>query len=118
LSRHFGHSLSPARSDNHSPDERNIGNEYFGATDGVVFADLDVLAVGPAAADVARDFDRYWASASSYPARQIRSPAASDRLDALDQRASKLQRDPAAAAYVDAIRETPDVRELLVSGPL
>ncbi|CAB3802663.1 phospholipase D family protein [Pararobbsia alpina] len=94
---------------------RNIGNEYFGATDGVVFADLDVLAVGPAAADVARDFDRYWASASSYPARQILSPAALDRLDALGQRARKLQWDPAAAAYVDAIRETPDVRELLES---
>lgn len=92
---------------------RNIGDEYFGATDGVVFADLDVLAVGPAAADVARDFDRYWASASSYPATQILRPAGLDQLDLLDQRARALQGDAAAIAYVTAIRETPDVSELL-----
>ena len=46
---------------------RNIGDEYFGATNGVLFADLDVLAVGPVVAEVAKDFDRYWASGSSYP---------------------------------------------------
>ena len=26
---------------------RNVGDEYFGATEGFVFADLDVMAVGP-----------------------------------------------------------------------
>jgi len=27
---------------------RNVGDEYFGATEGMLFVDLDVLAVGPA----------------------------------------------------------------------
>ena len=45
---------------------RNVGDEYFGAANAaVVFADLDVLAIGPVAANVADDFDRYWSSKSS-----------------------------------------------------
>lgn len=48
---------------------RNIGDEYFGAGD-FLFADLDVLAIGPVAADVAQDFDRYW---NSPPAIRPRS---------------------------------------------
>src|SRR5690606_16312025 len=38
---------------------RNIGDEYFGAANGLLFADLDVLAVGPVVQDVTTDFDRY-----------------------------------------------------------
>ena len=53
---------------------RNIGDEYFGATEGLLFVDLDVMAVGPVVSDVSKDFDRYWASASSYPADRIIPP--------------------------------------------
>ncbi|HJD44480.1 MAG TPA: phospholipase D family protein [Candidatus Paenalcaligenes intestinipullorum] len=54
---------------------RNIGDEYFGATDQeVLFADLDVLAVGAVAQDVSADFDRYWASPLSYPIDQLVKP--------------------------------------------
>ncbi|PXW28458.1 phospholipase D family protein [Paraburkholderia caballeronis] len=96
---------------------RNIGDEYFDATDGVVFADLDVLAVGPIASDTAHDFDRYWASASAYPADRIIAPAAPGDLDVLARRAQAIRTDPAAVAYIDAIRNTPDVR-LLLDGTL
>ena len=40
---------------------RNIGDEYFDASEGVLFADLDVMAIGPIVADTSADFDRYWA---------------------------------------------------------
>lgn len=40
---------------------RNVGDEYFGATDNSLFEDLDVLAVGPVVDEVSQDFDRYWA---------------------------------------------------------
>jgi putative cardiolipin synthase len=92
---------------------RNIGDEYFDATDGVVFADLDVLAVGPIASDVANDFDRYWASASAYPVDRILPPAQPDELDLLARRADAIRHDPNALAYMNAIRDTPDVRQLL-----
>lgn len=50
---------------------RNVGDEYFGVGDGVMFVDLDVLTVGPVVADVGADFERYWTSASSYSLQQI-----------------------------------------------
>lgn len=46
---------------------RNIGDAYFGAGAGLLFVDLDVLAVGPVVGEVSQDFDRYWASPSAYP---------------------------------------------------
>ena len=45
---------------------RNVGDEYFGGGQDVLFVDLDVLAVGPIVDNVSQDFDRYWASGSSY----------------------------------------------------
>src|SRR5690606_14280163 len=50
---------------------RNVGDEYFGAIEGILFADLDVLAIGPVVQAVSDDFDRYWASGSSYPAERL-----------------------------------------------
>lgn len=50
---------------------RNIGDEYFGATTGSQFADLDVLAVGAIVPQVSADFDRYWASPSALPIDRI-----------------------------------------------
>jgi cardiolipin synthase C len=92
---------------------RNIGDEYFDATDGVVFSDLDVLAIGPAAADVARDFDRYWASASSYPVDRILPHVSVDQLDALERKAKDIERDPAAEAYMNALRGPHIVQKML-----
>lgn len=92
---------------------RNIGDEYFGATDGVLFADLDVLAVGPVVQDVSRDFDRYWASGSSYPADRVLPPAAPGQLASLRSRGSAIRSTPAAGQYVSALRDAPFVRQLL-----
>ncbi|MBO4120666.1 phospholipase D family protein [Cupriavidus gilardii] len=92
---------------------RNIGDEYFGATDGVLFSDLDVLAVGPIAADVERDFDRYWASASAYPVDRIVLPVSVDRLEQLAREAATAERDPAAMAYMKALQALPAYRRIL-----
>src|SRR5690606_17534557 len=73
---------------------RNVGDEYFGAANGLLFADLDVLAVGPVVQDVTADFDRYWASASSYPVALILPAVSVDRLDALAAQASRVEIDP------------------------
>lgn len=90
---------------------RNIGDEYFGAGDGALFADLDVLGVGPVVADVSADFDSYWASLSSYPADRI-VPAAGGPA-AIASRAADAARDPAARPYLDAVRDSPFVRQLV-----
>src|SRR3954454_8458110 len=62
---------------------RNIGNEYFGAGDGIGFVDLDALAIGPAVLEVSRQFDLYWNSASAYPAAGFVGAAPPDGSAAL-----------------------------------
>ena len=92
---------------------RNVGDAYFGATDGVLFSDLDVLAMGPIVPEVSADFDRYWASASAWPVQAI-LPAVDDAaLAELAQRAKAVQASPAASAYIAAVRETHFISELL-----
>lgn len=92
---------------------RNIGDEYFGATDGVLFVDLDVLSVGPIVEQVSADFDRYWASGSAYPVEQI-LPAVSVRsLSRISQTAALVERDAGAAEYVSAISDSVFIRQLL-----
>ncbi len=46
---------------------RNIGDDYFGIDPKLIFHDLDVLAVGPAAREAGEAFDLYWNSDRSYP---------------------------------------------------
>ncbi len=92
---------------------RNIGDEYFGAGDGVLFADLDVLAVGPVVQEVSSDFDRYWASESSYPVGLLLPPADPEQLARLATSASLVERSPAAASYVQAIRESNFIGKML-----
>lgn len=83
---------------------RNMGDAYFGAGDQPEFADLDVLAIGAIVPEMAADFARYWASASSYPARLI-LPAADDAaLARLAARAQALmQGNDLALAYAAAV---------------
>jgi putative cardiolipin synthase len=92
---------------------RNVGDEYFGATSGVLFADLDVIAIGPVVREVSNDFDRYWASDSSYPADRLLPHATTDSIAAVQSRASSVGRDPAAVAYLDALHESTFVQQLV-----
>jgi cardiolipin synthase C len=92
---------------------RNVGDEYFDATDGTVFVDLDLIAVGPVVTDVSENFDRYWASDSSYPVDRLLPPADTARIKRLAAAASHVGRDPVAAAYMKALRDSPFMRDLL-----
>jgi cardiolipin synthase C len=46
---------------------RNLGDEYFGASEEVNFVDLDFGMIGPIVRDISRSFDDYWNSVASYP---------------------------------------------------
>lgn len=91
---------------------RNIGDEYFGVTEGMAFADLDVLAVGPVVREVSSDFDRYWASLSAYPADRVLPPAEPGQVEELAVAVARVQADPTAAAYRDALLASTFIREL------
>lgn len=92
---------------------RNIGDEYFDASEGVLFADLDVLAVGPVVADTSTDFDRYWASASSYPVRLLLPTAGGDAHRALHEAAERLSQSSAAHRYQQALHGSDFIERLL-----
>lgn len=49
---------------------------------GLLLVDLDVIAVGPVVTEVSKDFDRYWASQSAYPAARIIPTAGADAVAA------------------------------------
>ena len=84
---------------------RNVGDEYFDAAEGLVFVDLDVLAVGPVVKEVSADFDRYWASGSAYPAARLLAPAKPGfHAPAPGEGAAK---------YMEAVQRSPFVRDLL-----
>ncbi|RKT24642.1 putative cardiolipin synthase [Paraburkholderia sp. RAU2J] len=50
---------------------RNLGDEYFSASETLQFRDLDVLAAGPITADISASFDDYWNSSIAYPLRAL-----------------------------------------------
>jgi putative cardiolipin synthase len=91
---------------------RNIGNEYFAVGHGVVFADWDVLVAGAAVQDIEQAFDRYWNSASAYPAVGLVGSSPADAATMLEARFAAVRRDPESAAYLDTVRTTPLLGDL------
>lgn len=92
---------------------RNIGDEYFGATDGALFADLDAVVAGPAVAELAADFGRYWQCPSAHGLALLlrRQPAwTGARLRA---RASAARSRPEAAPYAALLEPGPAEDPLL-----
>ena len=92
---------------------RNIGDEYFGAGEHMVFADLDVVAVGRIAGETAAAFDLYWASKSAYPAESIVGKASPDGVQAMMAKFAAVRSSPAAVEYVEAVRSTGLIQALI-----
>jgi putative cardiolipin synthase len=91
---------------------RNVGDIYFAYGPGTHYIDTDVLSLGPAAADVGAMFDAYWNSASSYPASLILDPMP-EGTATLDAAVAAARADAAAAPYVEAIRSSALVTDLV-----
>ncbi|MBF5006106.1 phospholipase D family protein [Diaphorobacter caeni] len=92
---------------------RNVGDEYFGATDGKLFADLDVLAIGPVTKDVSTQFDAYWTSASAYQAQDLLPAPQSGDLEQLKSKATELMQSPRATEFSQSITQSPFVARLM-----
>ena len=93
---------------------RNVGDEYFAASDEVNFIDLDVLLTGPVVAQAAEVFERYWNSASSIPVERLRRPL--KRRRSLERVREELRADASVtekSEYAERLREAPDLQSLL-----
>ena len=85
---------------------RNIGDEYYGAGEGTVFADLDVLAIGDIAGKVSDEFDRFWNSESAYPAKAIVGAPKPDAEAEVKAKFAAVRASPEAVEYLEAVRST------------
>ncbi|WP_372995415.1 phospholipase D family protein [Marinobacter sp.] len=92
---------------------RNIADEYFGVGSGALFSDLDVLAIGPVVDRVSQDFDRYWASESSYPADRLLSAAGDGDLDELETSLAAVEQNAEARRFVAALHNSDFLKALL-----
>ncbi|CAN5303722.1 phospholipase D family protein [soil metagenome] len=91
---------------------RNIADEYFAASEGIEFADLDVLAIGTVVREVSEEFDQYWASASAYPIERLVASRGSGSQDPM-QAVAAVKDAPAAARYLTAVNESQVVKDLV-----
>jgi putative cardiolipin synthase len=96
---------------------RNVGDEYFAGGEELVFADLDVIAIGPVVEEVSSEFDRYWSSASSYPAERVLPAAPPDAAAKFAADAARLREGAAALPYVEALASS-DLEGRLGAGAL
>jgi putative cardiolipin synthase len=92
---------------------RNVGNEYFGVETEVEFTDLDVLVVGQVVKSVSDAFDRYWNSASAYPAASLLGAAPTGAAERLHSRFEATGADPDSIRYGEALRASPFIGDLL-----
>ncbi|HZZ12956.1 MAG TPA: phospholipase D family protein [Paraburkholderia sp.] len=83
---------------------RNIGDEYFGASNDVSFGDLDVLTHGVVVPKISIAFDTFWNSEAAYPIENLTGHPA--QPDALAGYREKL------AAFVAAQHDSPYVTQV------
>lgn len=74
---------------------RNIGDEYFGASEAANFVDLDFAMIGQVVRDASASFDEYWNSPFAYPMESLDPDAVNDA--ALEKLRSALASDSAEA---------------------
>ena len=79
---------------------RNIGADYFGASKTHRFADLDVLGVGPVAAEVSKAFDRHWNHEVSVPVSALLpGKVAPGVLDGMRDRVDEIANEAEGTPY-------------------
>ena len=93
---------------------RNLGDEYFGASDEVNFVDLDFALAGPIVRDASAAFDRYWNSPLAYPMELLDagSVTAAALMD-LRARAAPLAAAAKSSRYAADLRDDASVRRIV-----
>lgn len=91
---------------------RNIGDDYYGATAESLVADLDLLALGPAATHVEDAFDAFWNDPAAWPAAALLPAPAADAEQRLQATFAAARHDKVAARYLAAVAATADADAL------
>jgi cardiolipin synthase C len=95
---------------------RNIGDEYFGASEEVNFVDLDFAMVGPVVREASASFDRYWNSPAAYPIETLDPQAVTEAaLTRLREELRSHATQAEGSHYARALRED-DVIKRMAAG--
>ena len=79
---------------------RNIGNSYYGLSDGYNFRDLDALITGSILPELGNAYDEYWNCSQAYPVDQIqKAPMGKKRGKQVNKLGAKLQKHERMLAY-------------------
>ncbi|HKQ13683.1 MAG TPA: phospholipase D family protein [Steroidobacteraceae bacterium] len=93
---------------------RNVGDEYFGASEDVNFVDLDFAMVGPVVREASASFDRYWNSPAAYPIETLDPDAVTEA--ALTRLREELRSHVAQAEesrYAQALRKDDAIKRMV-----
>jgi cardiolipin synthase C len=82
---------------------RNIADEYFELMPEGEFLDLDVVGIGPVAADVSKVFDGFWNNSRSLPVEAIASRVSTADLDKAGKAVSNTMVASGRQIYDDAV---------------
>lgn len=83
---------------------RNIGSEYFDAEPELAFADNDVMAIGPAVAEVSAEFNEYWNSDYAFPVATLVAAASDADLQTLRDGEASFYEESSTGSYVQAVK--------------
>jgi putative cardiolipin synthase len=93
---------------------RNIGDEYYGASEEVNFVDLEFAMVGPVVRDASASFDKYWNSAAAYPVAILDPKSVNEKaLESVRAKLTQPPEEPAASRYAAALRADDTVKRLV-----
>lgn len=93
---------------------RNLGDEYFGASEEVNFVDLDFAMAGPIVRDASASFDRYWNSPAAYPITLLAPGLVTDAaLEDLRRRAAEFASTATESRYAKELGRDDAVERLL-----
>ncbi len=93
---------------------RNLGDEYFGGSDGANFVDLDFALAGPIVRDASASFDRYWNATAARPMSALSPRQVTDaNLSGLRVRLARASVRAEASEFARELRGTDAIRRLL-----
>jgi putative cardiolipin synthase len=97
---------------------RNIGDEYFGASESANFSDTGLVMGGPVVAQVSREFDAYWNSAEAVPIQALVAPAQRrDESPAATQETLERLRSRGEGTFAAALERPEDLAAYLARRP-
>ncbi len=92
---------------------RNLGDEYFGASENMNFEDLDFAMAGPVVQDVSASFDRFWNAEQTYPIDVLDPDSVSEEnLLKLRELLSAASAEAASGWYAEALRGSDTIKRL------